>query len=65
MCRILSRSVRLYTIQNALQSKNAYAAIIFNLQAKTQQQTVWKAVENLVDLHATGMVQRVQMAENA
>jgi hypothetical protein len=33
------------------------AAIILNLHQETQQQTVQKAVENLVDLHASGMVQ--------
>jgi hypothetical protein len=33
------------------------ADIIFNLRYQTQLQTVQKPVENLVDLHAAGMVQ--------
>jgi hypothetical protein len=32
-------------------------AIIRIVRAKTQQQTVWKSVENLVNSHAAGMVQ--------
>jgi hypothetical protein len=32
--------------------------IIVKTPRETQQQTVEKTVENLVDLHATGMVQR-------
>src|SRR5579859_5669931 len=58
MWRILSKSSRLYTVIRNLGPTKDFYAIIFNLGMQTQQQTVWKAVENLVDLHATGMVQR-------
>jgi hypothetical protein len=38
-------------------AQKGYAVIIRNLRPQTQQQTLWKSEENLVDLHATGMVQ--------
>jgi hypothetical protein len=40
-----------------LPRKYVPAAIIRNLRLQTQLQTLWKSEENLVDLHAAGMVQ--------
>jgi hypothetical protein len=40
-------------------------AIIRNLRQQTQLQTLWKSEENLVDLHATEMVQCVSGVRNA
>jgi hypothetical protein len=44
-----------------LHEQKACAHIIFNSRQQTQQQTVQKAVENLVHLHAAGMVQPARM----
>jgi hypothetical protein len=38
-------------------ASDALVAIIRKLTNQTQQQTVWKSVENLVDLHAAEVVQ--------
>jgi hypothetical protein len=39
-------------------------AIMLNFTLETQQQTLWKSVENLVDLHAAEMVQIPRYARN-
>jgi hypothetical protein len=38
------------------------AHIIINWRAQTQQHSLWKAVENLVDSHAAAMVQKARAA---
>src|ERR1700751_5252119 len=56
MCKILSRSARLYTAVDARSTpRGTLANIIFKYRGFAQLESLWTTVENPVGSHAAGM----------